>query len=562
MNLELKKVKLLLNKKRITLLIILLQIGVLAPIAVMSISGNFKETNVNLAQQDTIENPTSLQDYYQAVTTIDWDFSTYFGGSSEDFINDVEVDSNNNIIISGYTSSINLPTENAYQENSGGSFDAFIAKFDPTGQSLIFASYLGGNDFDAAVDVTIDSEDNIYLTGLAYSLNFPTVNALSSSRNGICDAFVTKFNPTGDVIFSTFLGGSGEDFCYGVAMDSSNNLVITGHTASSDFPVTSDAYDSSFAGEEDAVLILLNSDGQSIEYSTYLGGSGVDMGLKGFMNYNDEIVIAGLTSSSDFVSTDDALQSSFAGDFDAFVTIFNVTGQVIYSTYYGGNGDEIAQSIGEDSQGNLIIVGRTTANNLPLSTTPLQNQHGGLEDGYVLKLNHQDYSLNFSTYLGGSEYDFAFDFLIDEQDNIIIFGTTASEEFEVTSNAYQTTIGGNLDAFLAILPPNGGSLVYSTFIGGEGDDKGKFITYDNQKNLIIAGFTGSTDFPAFSSFQNAKSSATDGFIGKFSFTIQTQKSSFFTIENLVFYTIILTLVCYSKRRKCILSQQRGCLRHK
>ena len=154
----------MLNRKKINLIVIIIQILILIPISVLSIAGNrnLNKTTISLTQNDTSANTTSLQDFYQNITALDWDFSTYYGGTSEDYVNDLELDSNDNIIICGYTDSNNIPTLGAFQENHGGFFDAFVAKFDSSGQSLIFASYLGGYDFDAAVDITLDSNDNIY----------------------------------------------------------------------------------------------------------------------------------------------------------------------------------------------------------------------------------------------------------------------------------------------------------------------------------------------------------------------------------------------------------------
>ncbi|MFW9923672.1 MAG: SBBP repeat-containing protein [Candidatus Thorarchaeota archaeon] len=503
-----------------------------------------------LTSNSTIGLTCSILGNYQNAVGIDLSFSTYYGGSNNDGLIDMVIDSEDNIIIIGYTSSTNFPVVNAFQENSEGSDDSFVVKLDPSGQNILFASYLGGNGNDLAVKVTIDSSDNIYVTGITYSTNFPVSNAIQGTKNGVSDGFITKINPTGEVLYSTFLGGSGNDFAYGMDVDSEDHLIVSGHTASNDFITTTDAFDSSFGGGEDCFITILSADGQTVEYSSYLGGSAVDMGICGLVNQNNEIVIAGLTYSTNFNTTVDAYQSSNAGSEDVFISIFNATGQeLLYSSYFGGNGDEIAADITEDSFGNLIVAGRTTATNLPLGLTPIRNHYSGGEDAFVVKFNTKDNSLNFSSYLGGIGYDFANGLAIDEEDNIIISGTTSSSSFNVTANAYQSLIGGGKDLFLTILPPNGTSLLYSTFLGGAYNDEGKKVAFDAENNIILTGLSISTNFPITNAFQSSLAGNNDAFICKFTFSNETRKISLSELDAILYSTIVCSFAIIIHKRK-------------
>lgn len=523
-------------------------IFVLLPISV-SLNNNLRlfSDKITISNKaNSIASTTETQESLHYSLEFQCSFSTLYGGNLNDNVEDMEIDSQNNIIIVGYTQSANLPVENAYQENFGGSWDAYIAKFDSTGKSLIFASYLGGYDFDSAGEIAIDNEDNLYVTGTTFSSNFPITNAKYPYRNGTSDAFVTKFNPMGEVIFSTYLGGSDEDFSYGCDFDLNNNLIITGHTKSDDFPVTSDAFDSTFGGEEDSFLLILSEDGKTIEYSTYLGGSDLDMGSCSLLNKNNEIIAIGITASNDFVITEDAFQKNLNGIEDIFVSVFNSSDySLIYSTYFGGNGEEITFDVVEDLFGNVFIAGQTSSTDLPLGLNPTQNHYGGNGDGFITKFNHQDLSFNFSLYIGGSHTDSIPNISIDNQDNVLISGTTSSEDFSITFNAYQSSLGGGEDVFISIVQPNDQSILYSTFLGGESNDNGMSISADNLGNIIVVGNTLSSDFPITSAYQSEKNSG-DIFISKFSFNEQTNRFSIQSYGLLSFSTLILVSIIFQR----------------
>ncbi len=260
-----------------------------------------------------------------AILTIDpllLGFSTYLGGSDGDYANGVATDSSGNIYVTGYTLSSNFPTLNAYQKTSGGSYDGFLSKFSPTG-SLLFSTYLGGSGGDFANGVATDSTGNAFIIGGTYSTNFPTLNAYHTTNTGGSDAFLSKFSPSGALLFSTYLGGSGDDYGYAAATDSSGNVYVTGETSSRIFPLLN-AYQAYYGGSGDAFLSKFSSTG-SLLFSTYLGGSGIDYANGVATDSSGNVYLTGSTSSTNFPTTLGAYQKTSGGSDDAFLTKMDLT---------------------------------------------------------------------------------------------------------------------------------------------------------------------------------------------------------------------------------------------
>ncbi|MFW9922489.1 MAG: SBBP repeat-containing protein [Candidatus Thorarchaeota archaeon] len=477
-------------------------------------------------------------------------FSSFFGGFGEDGVVDLEIDSENNIIFVGHTFSTTLPVKNNFQQYFGGSFDAYVVKLSSDGQSIIFASYIGGSQGDAAVDVAIDNVGDIYVTGLTFSSNFPTKNAYKDSLTGSADGFITKISSEGELIYSTFFGGDGGDFLYGLGFDLENDFIFTGHTSSTNYPTTISAFDTSFNGEEDCILSILNSTGESLLYSSYFGGSLTDMGLCGFVdNELHEVIISGLTYSADLITTVDAIQQTHGGGMDAFISIFNLTDYSLnYSTYFGGNDTDRSFNIQYDSNKSLIFSGDTSSSNLPTTVGVLQENYQGESDGYITKLVPSRNSLSFCTYFGSDAYDFPNDFAIDVNDNILLIGGTASTDFYITDNAYQSTLKGNIDTFLSIIDSDGKSIVYSTFLGGSNEDEGNMLVLDSLGDVVIAGITKSSDFPVANSLDQSYGGSQDIFIGKFSSSIKTLALGPSPFEFLPLILFLLPPFIIRKRR--------------
>src|SRR6266852_2926104 len=342
-------------------------------------------------------------------------YSTYLGGSGDDVGNAIAVDSSGNAYVTGFTGSTNFPTKSPTQSASGGGFDAFVAKLDPTGSTLFYSTFLGGSADDAGNAIAVDGSGNAYVTGVTRSTNFPTKNALQSAVGGSGDAFVAKLDPTGStLIYSTFLGGSAQDSGSAIAVDSSGNAYVTGFTRSTNFPTASpfQASCQSCAGSQgNAFVAKLSVAGSALVYSTYLGGSGNgtdgDFGNGIAVDASNNAYVTGFTSSPNFplASPIQAILLPQTCTFDyfgytytipcsntAFVTKLNPSGSALLdSTYLGaGGGDlESGRGIAVDTAGNAYVTG--TANSKFLLTPgTFQTSPGGNGDAFVAKIGPND----------------------------------------------------------------------------------------------------------------------------------------------------------------------------
>jgi hypothetical protein len=307
-------------------------------------------------------------------------FSSYLGGNGLDQGLGVAVDSSGSAYVTGYTQSTNFATLNPLYGSINGSQDAFVTKINFTGEQILYSTYLGGTQADVGQTIQVDSSGNMYVSGYTFSSDFPLMNAEQPTAGGGVDAFVTEIASAGSsLVFSTYLGGSNDDSAFGLALDGSGNIYVTGTTYSTDFPTTTGAYQTSNSGGADAFVCKLNAAGSQLVYSTYLGGSDTDRGLAIALSSSGNAYVTGSTQSSNF-PTYNAVQSVLgisAGILcgaspcpDAFVTQLNSAGNgVIYSTYLGGSGYDSGQGIAVDSTGDPYITGNTLSTNFPATFT-------------------------------------------------------------------------------------------------------------------------------------------------------------------------------------------------
>ena len=376
--------------------------------------------------------------------------------------------------------------------------------------SLTFSTFLGGSNFDQVYALAVDAAGNIYVTGQTASTNFPSrIGGVYGNR----DVFVAKLNPAGtQIIYLTILGGQQTDTPGGIAVDASGNVYVTGFTLSTDFPTTTGAYQTSFRGSESAFVAKLNSSG-ALVYSTYLGGSGRDFATAIAIDVSGNAYVTGYTSSTNFPIVGGAFQASYGGGFnDAFVTKLNPTATgLVYSTFLGGISDDTASSIAVDPAGNAYICGETNSPNFPVSS-PFQAANAGGQDAFVTKLNPTASALTFSTYLGGSFDDQANSIAIDSSGNVYIAGVTSSFDFPVSPTAFQSSIGGTFNAFVAKLTSTGATLGFSTFLGGSGFDQASALAVDSAGNVWVTGSTSSTNFPLVNALQALLAGGKDVFV--------------------------------------------------
>ncbi len=493
-------------------------------------------------------------------------YSTYLGGSGNDIAKGIAVDASGNVYLAGETGSADLAVLSAVQTTHGAQSpttigDVFVAKFSPAGV-LLYLTYLGGSGDDAASAIAVDAAGNAYVVGYTTSPNFPVAGAtpLQSTYGGSGganwyhqgDAFIAKLNPSGNkLVYSTYLGGSQDDFAMAIAIDSAGDAYVAGGTASGNFPTTPGSFQTRLKGvggepvepccagpfidPGDAFVVELDPTGSKLLLSTLVGGSNDDTATSIALDSSNNIYIAGYTMSNNFPTTQGALQRTWGGfdqqtpyfvTGDGFITKLNATATTqIYSTYFGGSGDECISSIAVDSTGSVYFTGWSSTTNLPTTAGAIQSSYAGYQvlpfiieynfgDAIVGKLNPAGSQLSYLTYLGGNANDGGLAIAIDSAGNAFVTGFTDSTNFPHTSGAMQTSMAGDGgpqppylqfgDGFLAMVNPTGTSLLYSTYFGGNRDDELYALALDGTGNVYVAGNSYSTNWKTTANAAQAK----------------------------------------------------------
>jgi uncharacterized repeat protein (TIGR01451 family) len=406
-------------------------------------------------------------------------YSTYLSGSSDEEATGLAVDKSGNVYVAGNTHSTDFPTRNALQSKcatinqAGTCSSAFLTKISPTGDSILFSTYLGGSGGESARGLVVDAKGSAYLAGITSSSDFPVTSGVAQAKcGGTCqqNAFVAKFSPAGDkLVYATYVGGGATDDAADLALDSSGNAYLAGHTTSPDFPLATpyqkscvtDATSTSKACMATAFVTKITADGSTFAYSTYLGGS---LGTKATaiaIDAQGSAYVTGSTQSPDFPVVK-ALQKSCGLDaasgkcsVDAFLTKFAPSGKsLVYSTYLGGTGRDEASGIAVDSAGNAHLVGRTESPDFP-TDKPLQALLRGLSDAFAARFNPAGTALTFSTYHGGAASESGNGLALDAKGNLYLAGETTSADFP-TQHPFQSSCAGSCtSAFVSkmALPP-------------------------------------------------------------------------------------------------------------
>ncbi len=367
---------------------------------------------------------------------------------------------------------------------------------------LLWSTFLGGGDWDHSFSLVLDGSGNPVVTGVTWSADFPTTpGAYDTTENGEWfDVFVAKLSSSGDsLLWGTFLGGSYWNEGWSLVLDGSGNPVVTGGTASSDFPTTPGAYDTTFnSGWCDVFVAKLSSSGDSLLWSTFLGGSDADWGYSLVLDGSGNPVVTGETWSFNFPRTPGAYDTTYDDGSDVFVAKLSSSGDsLLWSTFLGGRDSDEGNSIVLDGSGNPVVTGYTHSSNFPTTPGAYDGTHnGGDSDVFVAKLSSSGDSLLWGTFLGGNYYDEGYSLVLDALGNPVVTGGTLSSDFPTTPDAYDTTHNGGYDVFVAKLSSSGSNLLWSTFLGGSNWDEGYSLVLDASGDPVLTGYAAfSDDFP-------------------------------------------------------------------
>jgi hypothetical protein len=521
-----------------------------APVAWQEVGGNRVMVPVQYAVSDNEKKVSFVvPDGYDPSLPLVIDptitYSTYLGGVRTDEGHAITLDSDCNVYVTGDTSSSNFPTVNPIQLNPPTK-DIFISKLNAAGNTLLYSTYLGGNASDQAWGIALDSQGRITVVGESESSDFPRQSAYDSSfGGGTCedgepcdDVVVMQLIPDGSALrYSTYLGGTQQDNGYALAIGPGDKIHLTGATRSSGFPAKN-AFDSSFGAGTcsgtpcyDAFVATIDpalTGSASLLYSTFLGNNDYDDGMGIAVDSSGHVYITGYTRSDGFPARN-AYRSTRVGSTDAFIAKFNTAlsgdASLLYSSYFGGSGDDRAFGIALNGANQVYVTGFTKSTNFP-RVNPFDDSFGGgtcgssaCTDAFVTSLNIGNNTLAYSSYLGGSHHEEGLGITVDNGGNAYVTGFTRSTNFNILSPIQQEKAADSCstppcaDAFVTSVSPTG-ALVYSTYLGGTAEDYGMAVVLDGMGNTYITGYTFSSNFPDAVNQFVGESGYADAFIVK------------------------------------------------
>lgn len=479
-----------------------------------------------VAWQETATGPRPLQVAFRLLGTTRYGFAaadldptlpavvdpgviwgTFLGGGATERINGMRWQPGSGVWVAGWTGSTDFPaTVGAFQTT--GAADGFVAKLDDTGNTLQFATYLGGNEGEEVRGIAIGPGSTPTVVGFTHSANFPTTpSALQTVYRGaspfldLGDGFVTRLNATGSALLaSTYLGGTFDDIVERVAVDALGNAVIAGWTSSPDMPATPGTFQPALGGlpmvQTDGYVGRINATGTTLQWGSFLGGTlGEQLLGVAIDGATNDVVVTGWSIGADYPTTAAALRPTSGGLIDAVVTRLNSNGtSAVFSTYLGGISEDAAQAVRIAANGTIWVGGFTSSTNYPTTPNAPQTAFAGQSDGYVSQLSANGQTLVFSTLLGGPGSDRVRDLALAAP-GILVVGE-CGDGFPVTFGAVQPTFGsGVLDAFATLLTNGGATLTWSSYFGGAGQDAFGSVALDNGGVAVVAGWSFSSDFP-------------------------------------------------------------------
>lgn len=505
-------------------------------------------------------------------------YSTYIGRGGNETASRLAVDNNGNVYIAG------ISTDNSYPVTPGSSAltpalargNVIVTKLNADATELVYSTIFGGSGIDLGLGIAVDSQGAVYITGATASEDFPTTANVIQRTYGkpagefgttpaLGDCFITRLNSAGNAIsFSTYLGGTVLDACSSIALDTSGNIYVTGGTNSANFPSTEGSFQRSFRGgrgtyaalkSADAFVAKINNSGSQLLYATFLGGNGEEAGTSIAVDADGNAYVTGATNSNfGFPLSGSAPQTRYAGSGgnvtvglgDVFVIKLDPAGaNLVYGTLLGGAKDDVAFGLSVDKNGAAYITGSTLSTDFPVTSVARQGNYRGQSvtanwyagDAFAAKLNPSGTAWEYATYLGGTADDRGTAIVAAPDGSAWILGHTLSNDYWVTEDATQRRYAGDRqtefyasgDIFLTHLGPTGATLLFSTYLGGQGNDWALGLATDARGSVYVAGGTSSPDFPttpgvyqrAFGTAQSLFLPLGDIFVAKFGEAVPT-----------------------------------------
>ena len=435
-------------------------------------------------------------------------YSTYFGGVASDVISAMATDARGSVYVTGETWSAGLADQ---QSGVRSSSDSFVAKLDNGGRKLAWIVYLGGNSRDYASSIATDAFGNVYVAGTTLSSDFPRTSGAFFSSSALEDVFIAKFSPDGRIQYAARVGGGGAEYATGVTVNTAGEAYVSGYTTSTDFPVTTSAFQSTLRGATDGFFFKLNSAGSSLIVSTFLGGRDVDLANGICIDSSGSVYVVGGTSSTD-IPTRNAIQTVRGGSVDAFIARFDPSGSYLqYATYFGGYGSTSASSVACDSSG-VWMSGATTSSNLRTTSDAVQKNNAGGYDAYATELDASG-NLLYSTYIGGRGTDAA-TAIRAANGKVAIGGYTNSADLLVMK-ATQPMFAGVMDGFLVSLDAFAHSIQFATYYGSVSEDRINAVAFDQSGAAIyFGGYSSYSGLPSVNAAQPSYAGGMDGFLAK------------------------------------------------
>ncbi len=442
-------------------------------------------------------------------------FSTYFGGTQSDEVKSVAVDHDKNTYVLVNTYSTDLPvTPGLINDAHAGSYDGFIARFDSCG-NLLWSTYMGGANFDSAERLAMTTDGNIVICGYTSSLNtFTTTGCFQAIHGGSYDAFITKIDPTGHILWSTLFGKAGGDFAFDITVDKFNNVIVGGTTTSSGlYTVAGTSFQVNHKGNTDAFIARFSPTG-ALRWCTYYGGNNSEDIHVVTTDLHGNVISTGESFSNNLNTSSGAFQSLNEGSSDGYIIKLDSAGTRIFSTYIGGNDVDDIRGVACDAASCIYIAGHTNSTDFDTTAGAYQSTNKGLSDLFLTKWSPTGTLLE-STLFGGSQTERLGRMILSGAYEVTLIGKTESSDVSMLGSSSQATLAGGYDVLLAKFDTGSLEPLWSSYYGGVQDEEAIDLAGYEGRFMVFSGSTNSADFPVSPSpYQQTLNTSVDGFLVK------------------------------------------------